>query len=229
MAHDVTRSGSAVQRGAAPRLRRGGARSKLPWLAISLQVSATRLRLAALAALTVPAALACGPSFQAVYECDVRFAHCYALDDREVSFDAKRDCWRTWLHGYTYGQSRDRVEYASARFSQLSFGPVASNADGGDPPAPAVASPVPTNAFAPPPSLAASGAPADGGPTLALREVSLRAPGADCCEGCTRRWSSCRDGCKEHGCDECDQSYRACMPRCFHEDSGNGSPARALH
>jgi len=26
--------------------------------------------------------------------------------------DAKKECWREWLHGYTYGQSRDRVEYA---------------------------------------------------------------------------------------------------------------------
>ena len=69
------------------------------------------------------AAVACGPSFQAVYEGDVRFEHCYALDQGPASADVKKECWQGWLHDYTYGQSRDRVEYAGTRFSELSLDP----------------------------------------------------------------------------------------------------------
>ena len=67
--------------------------------------------------------VACGPSFQAVYECDVHFEHCYALDESGASVEAKKECWRDWLHGYTYGQSRDRVEYGGTRYSELSLDP----------------------------------------------------------------------------------------------------------
>jgi hypothetical protein len=39
----------------------------------------------------------CGPSFQAVYDGDVRFEHCYALDESpNAPMAAKKDCWRDW-------------------------------------------------------------------------------------------------------------------------------------
>ena len=103
--------------------------------------------------LAVTGLLACGPSFQAVYECDVHFEHCYALDESGASVDQKKECWRDWLHGYTYGQSRDRVEYGGTRYSELSLDPTLPSED--QPSARAkhiVAAPVPTNAFAPPPN-----------------------------------------------------------------------------
>src|SRR5580704_16522387 len=72
---------------------------------------------------------ACGPSFQAVYECDVHFEHCYALDQGGATVEAQKECWRDWLHGYTYGQSRDRVEYGGTRLSYLSLDPTLPSED----------------------------------------------------------------------------------------------------
>ncbi|HXN34371.1 MAG TPA: hypothetical protein VN894_21060 [Polyangiaceae bacterium] len=171
-------------------------------------------------------AVACGPSFQAVYECDVHFEHCYAIDESPVPSDAKKECWRGWLRGYTYGQSSDRVQYAATRFSQLSLGPTLPSEEPREArprrAAPAVATPVPTSAFAPPPSLAAAGVPPAQPPAPA---PAARAPVADCSDACVRHWTACRDGCDgpasvppgrgRGACDECDRGYRACVPACF--------------
>jgi hypothetical protein len=125
--------------------------------------------------------VACGPSFQAVYECDVHFEHCYALDESGASVDAKKECWRDWLHGYTYGQSRDRVEYGGTRYSELSLDPTLPSEDTSSPTRAKhiVAAPVPTNAFAPPPNISGRGRPCPGRGLLgrvrpALDVVSLR-------------------------------------------------------
>jgi hypothetical protein len=177
-------------------------------------------------------AAACGPSFQAVYEGDVHFEHCYATDQRNVSPDVKKECWRDWLRGYTYGQSNDRVEYAATRFSQLSLDPtlpseeVPGSHSGSHKPEHTVAAPVPTNAFAPPPIVNnvdrekpdASAPP----PERHVARASLppSAPGTDCVAACEERWSSCRSGCKDGACDACDHTYRACAPACFHDEAG---------
>ncbi|MGA7118695.1 MAG: hypothetical protein WBY94_01285 [Polyangiaceae bacterium] len=167
-------------------------------------------------------AVACGPSFQAVYECDVHFEHCYAMDESPVSAEAKTECWRGWLRGYTYGQSSDRVQYAATRFSQLSLGPTLPSEEARDarPPrrAPALAAPMPTSAFAPPPILAASGVPS---PRTTSPAHQARAPGADCSDACAQRWTICREGCERppssssHACEQCDKVYRACVPACL--------------
>src|ERR1700733_12543086 len=74
------------------------------------------VRLAILACVLV----ACGPSFQVVYEGDSRFEHCYALDENpNVSMQQKSDCWSDWMKHYTYGQTRDRVEFAAMRFRAI--------------------------------------------------------------------------------------------------------------
>ncbi len=178
----------------------------------------------------------CGPSFQAVYECDVRFEHCYAMDEESVPADAKKECWHTWLHAYTYGQSRDRVEYAAARFSQLSLGPSLPSEDASDGGTvlTAVAAPVPTNAFAPPPNVAAT--PSATAPSAG--DAGMRAPGAECSDSCKQHWNTCRDGCdatasttrlkqslKTRSCDECDRGYRACVPACFRDGATSANPA----
>lgn len=192
------------------------------------------------ALLTAGAAAGCGPSFQAVYEGELHFEHCYALDEMQsASNDARKDCWREWLHGYTYGQSNDRVEYAATRFSELSLDPTLPSEDASDAGAHAVrhteafvAAPVPTNAFAPPPSTsdgrdgheardiasvhnAASHDPGskDAGNVAAADPPP--APGAACVSSCESRWSGCRDGCKGAACGACDKTYRTCMPACF--------------
>jgi len=189
----------------------------------------------------------CGPSFQATYECDVHFEHCYALDESGASVQAKKDCWRDWLKGYTYGQSRDRVEYGGTRYSQLSLDPTLPSEETQS--KRAVAAPVPTSAFAPPPNVMGDGhaehpsdsvqqrseiragdvKPADYRPSgeVAGSPVSSvsRAPGADCADTCGQKWTACRSSCKEGACGTCDQAYRACMPTCFRDDGG--SPQKA--
>jgi hypothetical protein len=177
-----------------------------------------------LAVLTVGAglaAVACGPSFQAVYEGDVRFEHCYALDQGPVSPDAKKECWSGWLHDYTYGQSRDRVEYAGTRFSELSLDPTLPTEERPVKHAQMQASPVPTSAFAPPPSLAervtteaaASGTTAP--PPGRTPVAAVRAPGEECAEGCSGYWKTCKASCKGAACEACDKAYKLCVPGCF--------------
>jgi len=186
----------------------------------------------------VAGAVACGPSFQTVYECDVRFEHCYALDQGAATVEAKKDCWREWLHAYTYAQSRDRIEFAATRFSELSLDPTLPNEDVRGPrprrPDRPVAAPVPTNAFAPPPNVsdgrgatdpsAASGKGSH--ESIAVRAAVPEPPGADCAQLCGAKWDDCRATCKEHACDGCDKVYRACMPACFHDDAGAVRPAK---
>ena len=104
-------------------------------------------------------AMACGPSFQAVYEGDQKFEHCYALDDNpNTGLDVKGTCWREWMKGYTYGQTRDRVEYAAVRQRALSRVPAQPTDEAMMEAAPGqvvskagIATPAPTSAFAPPP------------------------------------------------------------------------------
>ncbi len=172
------------------------------------------------------AAVACGPSYQAVYECDVRFEHCYALDQGASTVEARKACWREWLGGYTYGQSRDRVDYAGTRLSELSLDPTlpsVESREGRPPRVHSVAAPVPTNAFAPPPSMVehAVAEPAPSSSALASHPAT-RAPGEECTQACTEKWKACRGTCdgasaSERGkqCTVCDRTYRACVPGCF--------------
>jgi hypothetical protein len=174
------------------------------------------------------ASAGCGPSYQAVYECDVNFEHCYALDQGSASPDAMKACWREWLHSYTYGQSRDRVEYAATRFSELSLDPTLPGEDTAVHPKRnrGMVAPLPTSAFAPPPNLA--GGDRDGAappPTVAGATgpprpvVTAQAPGEQCTSACAERWNGCRKGCADGACDACDRSYKECVPACFHEAS----------
>jgi hypothetical protein len=178
-----------------------------------------------LSAAAVAPILACGPSFQAVYECDVRFEHCYALDQEPAATaDAKKACWREWLHGYTYGQPRDRVEYAATRFSELSLDPTLPKVETEEPRrVHAMAVPAPTNAFAPPPNVAEHGPPPGEGSSSPAKTsappvvpvTAARAPGEDCAESCASYWSACHKTCKDGTCDACDKAYRLCVPACF--------------
>jgi hypothetical protein len=166
-------------------------------------------------------AVACGPSFQAVYECDVHFEHCYAMDESDAPVDAKKECWRDWVHGFTYGQSRDRIEYGGTRLSQLSLGPSLPSEDvGGDGSRPrrTIAAPMPTNAFAPPPNVI------EGHAAVERGDQPGHAPGADCADTCKQHWTACRVTCRDRACDACDQAYRECMPSCFREDGSRPSP-----
>ena len=83
------------------------------------QMAPSFARAAALAA-AVLVTCGCGASIQAVYEGDVRFEQCMALDARPAaSAGAQRDCWDDWVAYYTYGQTRDRLVYAQRRIREL--------------------------------------------------------------------------------------------------------------
>jgi hypothetical protein len=182
--------------------------------------------------------VACGPSFQAVYEGESHFEHCYALDQKAVPDDAKKECWRDWLRGYTYGQSNDRVEYAATRFSQLSLDPTLPSEDvrsdgGSTVPRQSprtLAAPIPTNAFAPPPNLSASDMhdstdPPDAG-RIARPVLAVTVPGADCVQACEERWAKCEGDCKTKACEACDKTYKTCVPTCFKDGEADAGKKR---
>ncbi|MGK4001983.1 hypothetical protein WMF31_05125 [Sorangium sp. So ce1036] len=175
-------------------------------------------------------ATACGASINAVYEGDVRFEHCMALDARsDVKPTLRRACWEEWLQFYTFGQTRDRVEHATLRQRQLSR---ASDFDEGEwnPPSSRAPSavPEPTSALAPPPMLltadvtmpaqeADAGAPDAGAPEEpSAAPADTAPPGAACSAACEQSWSGCRKDCTSAGCEKgCSGKYRRCMRRCF--------------
>ncbi len=58
----------------------------------------------------------CGASMDAMYEGDIRFEHCMALDAQpQITAGQQQACWRDWLAHYTYGQTKDRVDHAQSR------------------------------------------------------------------------------------------------------------------
>lgn len=146
-----------------------------------------------LGALASAASTGCGPSFQAIYEGNSRFEHCYALEESaQTSMNEKADCWREWSERYTYGQTRDRIHYATARYVALSQAPSAPTdeammmaAPGMTPRQSTITAPTPTNPLAPPPKVldeasaaAAQRASAEShGPVTGIGAVSS-APGA---------------------------------------------------
>jgi len=183
----------------------------------------------------VAAAAACGPSYQAIYEGDSKFEHCYALDESpNRAMQEKAGCWREWEERYTYGQTRDRIQYATGRFSALSRVPdlptdeaMMQAAPGETPGKRSVhAAPVPTNAFAPPPSTltpegAKTASPAPQRPSSALSQAIPDSaplklpppptpPGADCRDRCASDWQGCKDNPTA-----CEKTYRKCMHVCF--------------
>lgn len=107
------------------------------------------------------AAVACGPSFQAIYEGNARFEHCYALEEQaQAPMHDKAECWHDWSERYTYGQTRDRIQYAIARYVALSQTEniptdeaMMNAAPGVTPRVSNITAPAPTNAFAPPPKV----------------------------------------------------------------------------
>lgn len=189
----------------------------------------TALAFAALASL---ASFACGPSVQSIYEGDVRFEHCYRLDlDLNIAPTHREACWKQWLTSYTYGQPRDRIEYARRRVRAFASGDVTrpSLAIGGERRPQRrefyLVVPEPTSAHSPPPPMATP-VYSDAGPSLLASAgpptaTSARAPGASCAEACTSSWQSCGAACgpgggaSEAACKSCEPDYKRCMKRCF--------------
>jgi hypothetical protein len=174
----------------------------------------------------------CGPSVAAVYEGKVRFEHCYRLDlDTNIAPTHREACWREWTERYTYGQTRDRLDYARRRIGTLASG---------DPRRPEMLSkdasasnlvaeaPVPTSVHAPPPPLAKpvlvpvadAGAPQPDASRAAVVEAGPAPPGADCTPGCEKAWQACYTRCnpdagKKSTCGACKADYSVCLQRCL--------------
>ena len=182
--------------------------------------------------------LACGPSFQVVYEGDSRFEHCYALDENpNVLMQQKSDCWADWIQHYTYGQTRDRVEFAAIRYraiqraGTLPTDEAIMGAAPGEGTGLTLAAPAPTNAFAAPPNMMAEDAGSSPPPispvSSALPEVhsppsppptatpELLPPGGACIDDCAEKWHTCWNKCGNKACTACDRTYRACGRACL--------------
>jgi hypothetical protein len=152
--------------------------------------------------------VSCGASIQALYESDVRFEHCMALDARpDVKPTIRRACWEEWAQWYTYGQTRDRIEYAHLREKQLSTASDFDEADWNPVKAAPIAAPDPTSAIAPPPMLLAT----DGGAVA----TDDRPKEGDCAADCQQSFDACRQTCKTPPCEKaCSGRYKKCAKRC---------------
>ena len=177
--------------------------------------------------LALLAGAACGPSVQSIYEGNVRFEHCYRLDLEVDTAPTHREaCWKEWLSLYTYGQPRDRIEYARRRARAFATGDVDCPKlnIGNEKKAEArqfyLVVPAPTSVHAPPPPIATrwygdAGAPTDASTT------EQQAPGDQCSQLCRDTHSACSTSCatdagkSDPSCMSCDSDYRACMKRCF--------------
>jgi hypothetical protein len=170
------------------------------------------------------AAFACGPSFQAIYEGNARFEHCYALEENaQASMPDKAACWRDWSERYTYGQTRDRIHYATARYVALSEvreiptdEALMMAAPGETPRRSTITAPTPTSAFAPPPKVldinenattgtsiigtTFSSPPStptlDAGPPMAsFTPAPPPLPASSCSDKCGSEYQACSGGC----------------------------------
>lgn len=168
---------------------------------------------------------ACGASIHALYEGDVRFEHCMALDDSpDVKPTIRTACWDEWLKFYTFGQTRDRTEYAKTRLRQLRSGDEPGTpellANNGHP---TEAVPEPTTALAPPPMMLV----VDAGTVEAGKEPddSTKPPGAECSSDCETTWLKCKKECVTPMCNRqtciskcektCKEEHATCMRNCF--------------
>jgi hypothetical protein len=175
-----------------------------------------------------PAIVGCGPSVQSIYEGNVRFEHCYRLDlELDVASSHRQACWTNWLDRYTYGQTRDRLEYARRRVRAgetarpaLNIGRTAKEEESRQF---YLVVPGPTSVHAPPPPIATrvnitTEAPPVNSATLA-KSSDKAAPGSACAEACQSAFSSCSQACaadaKGAACQSCDPDYKKCMQRCF--------------
>jgi hypothetical protein len=209
---------------------------------VTVRIPKAALRVVGLLALgsglaTFASTTACGPSFQAIYEGNVRFEHCYALEENpQKPMPDKADCWHDWSVHYTYGQTRDRIQYAIARYVALSQAPNSPTdeammmaAPGMTPRRSTISAPAVTNAFAPPPKVFGEpDASAPGEASVLSTAPGLEAgapaplpgpalPSSDCGDKCGSTFRTCNDECertpsKGDGGAPKKASCRACEP-----------------
>lgn len=155
--------------------------------------------------------LGCGPSFEAIQEGDLRFAHCDRLDlDANISSSHRLHCWREWRRMYTYGQTRDRVEYAQRRIAEVSSGDTEPPFDlpDGTPRLPPTAAPAPGRSSPPAIVPQAVRAPASSDPRAGVDP--------ECRSRCEAGQRQCAPGCdtQPKGCEACATTLQACLDNC---------------
>lgn len=184
--------------------------------------------------------VSCGPSVQSIYEGKVRFEHCYRLDlDERITKGHREACWNQWIGTYSYGQPRDRIEYARRRVRSLEMGdpePPRLNLDSQRQPSQRqfyLSVPAPTSAHSPPPPIATrvyetnesppnkgdAGAGDQAKPTSTPGNphapTHAAAPGDACLDDCRTARKTCLGGsCKNQNCD-CDGQYKTCVANCM--------------
>jgi hypothetical protein len=150
--------------------------------------------------------MGCGPSLKTLVESDMRFEHCYRIDeDPSTPIPQKHACWADWTARYTRGQDRSRVRYAKDRMAVL------GGAAAAPPPAPtAVACPTPSSPYSPPPAVVGTDSKSAAAP-------SVKPAGQACTDACSQAWKVCISPCGNGaGCFEaCDTHFKGCMKACF--------------
>jgi hypothetical protein len=168
--------------------------------------------------------LSCGPSVQSIYEGNVRFEHCYRLDlEDDVANSHRQACWSNWLNRYTYGQTRDRLEFARRRVRSGESARPELHVGGERKEEESrqfyLVVPAPTSVHASPPPIATRMNVATQAPSASAAPADKRAPEQDCSEACRSAFSSCSQACagdaKSAACKSCDPDYKKCMQRCF--------------
>jgi len=161
--------------------------------------------------LGVLSAVGCGTvSARYVMESDMRFEHCYRIDeDPRYPLYAKRTCWWDWHEHYERGQDANRITYVAERLRVLDTA-AAGGATVATPTiaaATSTACPIPTSPYAPPPPVVTSG--------MSIG-VNAGSPVVTCGDGCNRDWKTCSPTCNSDGAclGLCDDKLRACMKAC---------------
>jgi hypothetical protein len=172
-------------------------------------------------------AFACGPSYQAIHEGDARFEHCYAIDEgAAASMDDKSHCWHDYREHYSFGQARDRLNYAARREQLLARSQAIPTDEAMMEAAPGQVAvvpnaPAPTNAFIPPPQMLQPPQPTPPQPTAAVtapivpgpqREPSVNLPRMSITSQPASQGTVEAPGasCANH----CSDSWRACQRTC---------------
>ncbi len=171
---------------------------------------------------------ACGASYQSVYENEVHFEHCYAVDvSPNMPHASKLQCWSEWTKRFSQGQARDRVEYAYSRQRALLSGAddpaprmtIGAQASSAPPPlaaSPVVASPLPRTPYEAPPATMAFAAPSTSASAPAPKHEANLSPTQLCARDCGEAFTSCATACQRSTCyNRCGDLARKCVADCL--------------
>jgi hypothetical protein len=156
--------------------------------------------------------VACGASVSQVYESDVRFERCLALDWQEdVRSDVRRRCWDDWVSYFAVGQPKDRFEYARRQIAMIDNGELGTPGAEAD----KVALPEPTSVFAPVPMMITAPTFGSAGPAGSSSAEPSARPASACEAKCNKSLDGCLSGCRTPVCEQyCAQKHGRCTDGC---------------